>query len=105
MDKDNQLVHAEMRFGAAEVVIDGEWIDYVASQINLSGKNSQLIYIHLKKEIDAHCAHAKVSGAEIIDGPSDQFYGDRTYRARDIGGHIWTFSQTIKHVPKDEAEK
>lgn len=33
------------------------------------------------------------------------FYGERQYRARDPEGHVWTFSQTVRVVPKDEAER
>jgi hypothetical protein len=36
---------------------------------------------------------------------TDQFYGDRTYRARDPEGHVWTFGQTVRHVSREEAEK
>ncbi|WP_260855315.1 hypothetical protein [Mesorhizobium amorphae] len=37
--------------------------------------------------------------------PADQFYGERTYRARDPEGHVWTFAETVRHVPRDEAER
>lgn len=104
-DKSNQLVHAEMKLGAVEIVVDGEWIDYVASPNSLNGKNTQLIYIQLEDGLDAHCANAKANGASIVESPADQFYGDRTYRAQDIDGHVWTFSQVVKHVSKEEAEQ
>ena len=41
----------------------------------------------------------------ILQEPTDQFYGDRTYRARDPEGHVWTFGQTVRHVSREEAEK
>jgi hypothetical protein len=37
--------------------------------------------------------------------PADQFYGDRTYRARDPEGHIWTFGQTVKAMAPEEWDK
>jgi hypothetical protein len=37
--------------------------------------------------------------------PADQFYGARTYRAKDPEGHVWTFGQTIRDVSRDEAER
>jgi hypothetical protein len=37
--------------------------------------------------------------------PEDQFYGDRSYRAVDLEGHIWTFGQTMRDVPPEEWEK
>jgi len=39
---------------------------------------------------------ARTTGAEIIQEPETQFYGDRTYRARDPEGHIWTFGRTVE---------
>ena len=35
------------------------------------------------------------AGAEIVSPPSDYPYGERQYSAIDLGGHRWTFSQTI----------
>ncbi|GGC77027.1 VOC family protein [Undibacterium terreum] len=49
-------------------------------------------------EIDQHYDHARQCGALILRPPADQAYGERQYTARDIGGHCWTFSQTIKDV-------
>ena len=37
--------------------------------------------------------------------PADQFYGDRTYMARDPEGHAWSFAQTVRYVTREEAEK
>jgi hypothetical protein len=41
----------------------------------------------------------------ILAEPSDQFYGDRTYRARDLEGHIWSFAQTVRQVSREQAEQ
>ena len=61
--------------------------------------------MHLKDGLDAHCARAREAGAVILQEPIDQFYGDRTYRARDPEGHVWTFGQTVRQVSREEAEK
>ena len=50
----------------------------------------------LDSGIDEHCARARAAGAVILKEPEMQFYGDRTYRAADLEGHIWTFGQTVK---------
>jgi hypothetical protein len=39
---------------------------------------------------------ARTAGADIIAEPETQFYGDRTYRAKDPEGHIWTFGVTVE---------
>lgn len=104
-DKDGNLGHSEMRFGDGYVMVGSEWADFVASPESTGGKNTQMVHVQLADGIDAHCARAKAAGAEILQEPSDQFYGDRTYRARDPEGHVWTFGQTVKQVSREEAEK
>ena len=104
-DKDGNLGHSEMRFGDGYIMIGGEWIDYVASPASIGGKNTQSIHVHLASGLDAHCERARAAGAAILQEPADQFYGDRTYRARDPEGHVWTFGQTVRVVGREEAEK
>ena len=98
------LGHSEMRLGDALIYVGREWTSDVASPAALGGKNTQTIHLHLRDGIDAHCAHAKAAGAEILMEPEDQFYGDRTYRARDLEGHNWTFGQDVREVSEAEME-
>lgn len=104
-DANRKLVHAEMRFGDCYIIVDSEWADYVASPASVSGKNTQSVYVRLKDGLDAHCEQARAAGAKIVQEPTDQFYGERQYRARDPEGHVWTFTQTIRSVPREEAER
>lgn len=46
-------------------------------------------------DADAHCDRARQAGAVIVNPPTDYPYGERQYTAEDLGGHRWTFSQTI----------
>ncbi len=48
--------------------------------------------------VDAHYQRALDSGADIDDPPTDFPYGERQYTIEDIGGHRWTFSQSIADV-------
>jgi uncharacterized glyoxalase superfamily protein PhnB len=103
-DKDGKLGHSEMRFGDSILGVGSEWADFVASPASVGGKNTQMIHVHVSDDIDAHCARAAAAGAAIVQEPTDQFYGDRTYRARDPEGHVWTFGQTVRRVSREEAE-
>ena len=40
---------------------------------------------------DAHFAHAREAGAEIVMEITDQPYGSREYAARDPEGNVWCF--------------
>ncbi|MCZ8545702.1 VOC family protein [Mesorhizobium qingshengii] len=104
-DAEGKLVHSEMRFGDSYIIVDSEWADHVASPASVGGRNTQCVYVRLKDGLDAHCEQARANGAEIIQEPADQFYGERQYRARDPEGHVWTFTQPIRLVPREEAER
>lgn len=52
--------------------------------------------------IDGHFANAVKHGAIVLHGPRDFFYGERQYSVKDIGGHTWTFSQSIRDVRPSE---
>ena len=104
-DDNNQIGHAEMRFRECLIMIGNEWTDEHKSPASIGGKNTQTVHVHLDADIDGHCEHARKAGAEILMEPEDQFYGDRSYRARDPEGHIWTFGQTVKQMTPDEWDK
>jgi uncharacterized glyoxalase superfamily protein PhnB len=104
-DPQGAVAHAEMRFGASLVMVGAEWSADHKSPKSLAGKNTQSVHIHIETDIDAHCARARTAGAEITQEPQTQFYGARTYRCRDLEGHIWTVGQTVAAVSREEAEK
>lgn len=103
-DAQGNLVHSQMAFGNGYVMIGQEWSADHKSPRSVGGKNTQTVSIEIESDIDAHFERAKAAGAVIDAAPETQFYGDRTYRCRDPEGHIWTVSQTIKTVSREEAE-
>lgn len=102
---DGKPVHAEMRFGDSRLMVGSEWAEFIASPASVGGKNTQILHVHVAQDVEAHCARAKAAGAIILQEPTDQFYGDRTYRARDPEGHVWTFAQTVRQVSREDAER
>lgn len=104
-DAEGHLAHSEMKCGRGQIMVGSEWTDYVASPASTGGRNTQSIHIHLADGIDAHCKHAEAAGAVIVRKLEDQFYGDRTYSARDLEGHVWSFGQTTRTVSREDAEK
>jgi uncharacterized glyoxalase superfamily protein PhnB len=54
------------------------------------------------ENVDAHHEQAQQHGADVVAPPTDHPYGERQYNAIDLGGHRWTFSQSIADVvPED----
>jgi uncharacterized glyoxalase superfamily protein PhnB len=104
-DPQGKLVHSEMRYGNGYLMVGNEWNEKVASPASVGGCNTQSIHILIEGDIDAHCARARAAGAVIVQEPADQFYGDRTYSARDLEGHVWAFGQNLRYVTREEAER
>jgi uncharacterized glyoxalase superfamily protein PhnB len=61
------------------------------------GASSSVVMVRVE-DADEHYAKSKEAGAKIVSPPADYPYGERQYTAEDIGGHIWTFSQTIADI-------
>jgi len=55
------------------------------------------IMVHVE-DVDGHYEKALSVGARIINPPTNYPFGERQYTVEDIGGHRWTFSQTIADV-------
>lgn len=97
--------HYEMAVeGRGRIMIGGEWADWTRSPASIGGVNTQNAHVDLTGDVDAHCERAREAGATIAAEPEDQFYGDRTYRAVDHEGHMWTFSTHVRDVTRAEAE-
>lgn len=48
--------------------------------------------------VDRYYERARQAGAQIVNPPADYPFGERQCTVEDIGGHRWTFSQTIADV-------
>jgi uncharacterized glyoxalase superfamily protein PhnB len=105
-DEAGNLQHSQLRFGDGLVMVGTEWSEKHRSPASLDGRNTQTTHLYLRGEtVDEHCKRAKAAGADVYMEPADQFYGDRTYQARDPEGHMWSFAQTVKQVEPADWDK
>jgi uncharacterized glyoxalase superfamily protein PhnB len=80
---------AQLVFGEGAVIVTQ------AGGIEPDGAHS----VHVRVEdANAHHERAAAFGAEILGPPADYPYGERQYTAKDVGGHRWTFSESIADV-------
>jgi PhnB protein len=91
--------HAEMRLGDAAVYL-GDPGDHYRNPKTL-GQDTVGIYV-LVDDVDGHHERAKAAGAEIVEEPTDQEYGDRRYTAVDPEGHRWYFAQPMRDVAPED---
>lgn len=104
-DENGNLAHSQMVYGDGKIMVGNEWSDDHRSPKSIGLKCTQSVHMHLQENIDAHCEKARKAGAQIIAECETQFYGDRTYRAKDPEGHIWTFSQTVEAMTPEEWDR
>lgn len=103
-DAEGRVQHAELNYGNGRIMLGPMgWADWAKNPQSVSGANTQTVHVEVT-DVDAHCARARAAGAEILAEPTDQFYGHRTYRARDREGHVWTFGQMVREVSAADME-
>jgi uncharacterized glyoxalase superfamily protein PhnB len=66
-----------------------------------SGNYTQALIVYVD-HVDDHFARAKSAGAKIVSEPEDQFWGDRRYEALDSEGHLCSFHEHTRDVPREE---
>ncbi|HEY6077406.1 MAG TPA: VOC family protein [Polyangiaceae bacterium] len=100
-----QIVHSELVFGEAVVMVGGVdgALDYqkrFRSPLDIGGGVTHALAFYVD-DVDAHHARALAAGAEIFREPTTQDYGDdywsdRSYGLYDPEGHIWFFMQRMR---------
>lgn len=90
-----QLVYAEAGWGDSLVAVVPEQPERLRSPKAVAGVNTQSIRVRLEQDIEAHCERARAAGAVILQEPVLHFFGDHTYRAADLEGHVWAFSRRV----------
>ncbi len=91
MDEGGVVNHAELRLGDDSVMLGDPGEDYEAP--NKANHRTSLVHVYVD-DVDAHYERAKAAGAEIVQEPTDQEYGDRRYDAKDPEGQLWSFATT-----------
>jgi uncharacterized glyoxalase superfamily protein PhnB len=111
-EQDGTVTHAEMEVGDGLVMLATPTPDYQSPKHHRetcedARRWSTVPYVidgvHVYvDDVDAHFRRAKEAGATILSEPRDTEYGDRQYRAEDLEGHHWLFSQHVRDVAPEE---
>ena len=95
------IVHSELELEGGLIMVGAASRDKASgSPRSHGGINTQRLMAFVD-DVDAHCAHARASGAKILEEPSVHDYGeeywtDRSYEAEDPEGHRWWFTQRLR---------
>jgi uncharacterized glyoxalase superfamily protein PhnB len=92
--------HAEMRLGEARIFMGDPGDDY--RNPRSLGNETVGLYIYVDGDVDELCERARGAGAEIVEEPTDQEYGERRFTAKDPEGHVWYLAQPTRQVAPEE---
>lgn len=87
--------HAQLTYGSGMIMLSStetgsEWGRNILQPDEIGQRETQSCCV-IVADADAHYAHAKATGAEIVIDIADQDYGGRGYACRDLEGHLWWF--------------
>ena len=94
---DDKIGHAELHHAGETLMLASEYAPARMKSPKNAGAVTAALSIYVD-DVDVHYERAKAAGAEIVEEPADQFYGDRVYTALDPEGHRWSFHQHVKDV-------
>ncbi len=94
MDRpDGSVMHAEMRVGDSPIMMGGTMDGFT--------ERTGMLYFYTE-DVDAVFKKAVKAGANSIQEPADQFYGDRNAGVEDPSGNIWWIATRKEDVTEEE---
>ena len=103
-----RIEHSELTYGEGLIMVGQEggssterpWKARMRSPRSVDGANTQCLMLFVD-DADAHCAHARQHGAQIVEEPAthdygDDYWADRSYGALDPEGHLWWITQRVR---------
>jgi uncharacterized glyoxalase superfamily protein PhnB len=98
------LAHSQLAHGPGKVMLGqtGKGLRMVKSAGSMDALHSG-VYVYVD-DVDAHCAHARAAGAQVLLEPADQHWGDRMYCAVDPEGQ-WLKRRTPQTLRRSRLER
>jgi PhnB protein len=96
---DGRVLHAEIAIGGSVVMVgDAGGAFQAPGQI---GGSTVGLHVYVT-DVDALCARAVEAGAQLLQPPTDMFYGARTVMLKDPFGHLWVFLTHTEDLSVEE---
>jgi uncharacterized glyoxalase superfamily protein PhnB len=106
-DDAGDAIYCELRLGSSVVILgsvrDPQFQSFMRQPDEIGGSETQLCYI-AASDLDARFERAKAAGAEIVAELGEDPSGHRSFKCRDIEGHIWAFGTYAPKLPEPRRE-
>jgi len=96
--RSGSVTHAQLDIAEGAVMLGRQGAEFRPPRPN---ETSQYVVVHVE-DVDRHFEHARRCGARILKTPADMPFGERQYTVEDLGGHRWTFSQSVADIALED---
>ena len=103
VEPSGKIGHAEIRIGAALVMLSDEYPDMGMCSPQTLGGSPVTIHLYVE-DVDAFASRAVAAGATLLRPIADQFYGDRAGTLVDPFGHRWMIATRKEEVSSAEMQ-
>lgn len=94
-DSAGRVTHAGMRLGDACIMFAPQNMSNdMRAPVDSGAPASLSLYVYVP-DVDALAARAAAAGANVVQQPADQFWGDRIAIVIDPDGYHWTFATNV----------
>jgi PhnB protein len=104
VEPSGRVGHAEVKIGAATVMLSDEYPEYDIRGPRSIGATSVSNHIHVS-DVDRLFEQAVAAGATVVRPLQNQFYGERSGTVRDPFGHEWLLGGHIEDVTPEEMQR
>jgi PhnB protein len=104
-DDAGRIQHAGMRLGDAAIMFAPEPADgSMRAPVSSGAPDSLTFYIYVP-DVDALAKQAGEAGANVLQAPADQFWGDRMAIFRCPNGYHWSFATHVANFDPSQVPK
>ena len=103
-DTPGSIGHAEIQIGDSVIMLADEFPDMDIRGPKSIGGTPVTIHVYVE-DVDAVFGKALQVGAQALQEPKNEFYGDRSAQFEDPFGHRWSVATHVEDVAEDEMQR
>lgn len=99
---DGSIQHAEVRIGDSVLMIGPPLVDSLMTPERRHRPGTFYLFV---ADVDETCRRALAAGAQIIEWPTERFYGDRVAEIADVWGNRWWVATRESALPPNALQE
>jgi PhnB protein len=98
-DRKKSILHAEMTYRDSIIMLNPE--NAKMGALAPQGRSPVTLYVYVA-DVDAVADVARLNGGNVLQQPTNMFWGDRCCMIIDPDGHMWTIATHVKNIAVED---